>query len=72
MVQIPVSAWHTCVVHEPDTVIIEVKPGPYRPNEFADWAPEEGNERAAQFVAWATGAEIGQTWAPEGPRASVV
>ncbi|HEX5846586.1 MAG TPA: WbuC family cupin fold metalloprotein [Rhodoplanes sp.] len=72
MVQIPVSAWHTCVVHEPDTVIIEVKPGPYRPNEFADWAPEEGNERAAPFVHWATRAEIGQTWAPEGLRASVV
>jgi cupin fold WbuC family metalloprotein len=71
MVQIPVSAWHTCVVHEPDTVIIEVKPGPYRPNEFAEWAPEEGDERAARFVAWATDAEIGQTWAPEGPRAAV-
>jgi hypothetical protein len=65
MVQIPASAWHTCVVHEPDTVIIEVKPGPYRPNEFADWAPEEGHERAAQFVQWATCADIGQKWALE-------
>lgn len=62
VIEIPMAEWHTCVVHAPDTVIMEIKPGPYRPNEFADWAPEEGSDRAAEFVEWATHADIGQTW----------
>src|SRR5246127_1899003 len=36
VVQIPIGAWHGFVVREPDTAVMEVKPGPYRPNEFAD------------------------------------
>src|SRR3974390_1828328 len=31
VVQIPVGAWHGFVVREPDTAMLEVKPGPYRP-----------------------------------------
>jgi cupin fold WbuC family metalloprotein len=50
--QIPVGAWHGFVVLEPDTVVMEVKPGPYRPNEFADWAPPEGAAKAVQFLDW--------------------
>jgi cupin fold WbuC family metalloprotein len=64
IVQIGMSEWHGCVVHEPDTVVMEVKPGPYRPNEFADWAPEEGHESAAHFVQWVSGAKVGKTWTP--------
>jgi cupin fold WbuC family metalloprotein len=65
IVQIPVAEWHTCVVHAPDTVIMEVKPGPYRPNEFADWAPEEGSEQAERFVQWAAHADLGDKWSSE-------
>jgi cupin fold WbuC family metalloprotein len=43
LIEIPQSTWHTCVVRHTDTVILEVKPGPYRPNEFASWAPEESS-----------------------------
>jgi cupin fold WbuC family metalloprotein len=62
IVQIPISQWHTCIVREPDTVIIEIKPGPYQPNEFADWAPEEGHEQAAEYLRWVTSAKTGQRW----------
>lgn len=62
IVQIPISEWHGCVVHEPDTVVIEIKPGPYRVNEFADWAPKEGSEQAVEFVRWVSQASLGQKW----------
>jgi len=64
VVQIPIGRWHGCVVRAPDTLIMEVKPGPYRPNEFADWAPEEGHRQAAALVHWMEDAKIGQTWQP--------
>lgn len=64
LVQIAVSAWHACVVLEPETVVLEVKPGPYRPNEFADWAPEEGHEQAASLVRWMADARSGRKWQP--------
>jgi cupin fold WbuC family metalloprotein len=31
-------------------VVMEVKPGPYRPNEFADWAPPEGDPGVLGFM----------------------
>lgn len=64
VVQIPVSAWHSCIVLEP-AILIEIKPGPYRPNEFADWAPEEGRRQAPEFLRWATSAKLRQRWKPE-------
>jgi hypothetical protein len=45
IIQIAVATRHTCFVRTPDTVVIEIKPGPYRPNEFCDWAPDEGARR---------------------------
>jgi cupin fold WbuC family metalloprotein len=50
VVEIPVGAWHGFVVREADTAVLEVKPGPYRPNEFADWAPPEGDLRVPEFM----------------------
>lgn len=44
---------HTFIVLEPDTVIFEVKPGPYvkaNDKDFAAWSPEEGTESASLFV----------------------
>lgn len=64
VIEIPMAEWHTCVVRAPDTVIMEIKPGPYQPNEFADWAPEEASDRAAEFVEWAAHADVGQAWPP--------
>lgn len=62
VVQIPVGAWHTCVVREPDTVVVEIKPGPFRPNEFCQWAPEEGEADVGKFLDWIASAELGQKW----------
>lgn len=46
----------------PNTVLFEVKPGPYRPtgeNDFAAWAPKEDAPGAAAFVEWMAHAAVG-------------
>jgi cupin fold WbuC family metalloprotein len=50
IVQIPIGVWHGFVVLERDTVVMEIKPGPYRPNEFAEWAPAEGSPDVPAFL----------------------
>ena len=62
VVQIPIGVWHGFVVLEPNTAVLEIKPGPYLPNEFAEWAPEEGDETASGFVEWTTNAAPGERW----------
>ncbi len=45
--------FHTLFALEPDTVVFEVKPGPYDPasdKDFAPWAPEEGSPEAAAYL----------------------
>jgi cupin fold WbuC family metalloprotein len=45
--------FHTLVVLEPDTVIYEVKLGPYAPlsgTEVATWAPAEGTSEAVDYL----------------------
>jgi len=55
-VDIPVGTWHTSFALTPDTVIFEVKAGPYRPlseAERAPWAPmENAPGAAAQLAGW--------------------
>jgi cupin fold WbuC family metalloprotein len=51
VVQISIGTWHGLYVREKGTVLLEVKPGPYRPNEFADWAPPEGDPSVPQYLA---------------------
>ena len=44
--------WHGMVCLEPNTVILEIKRGPYSPDTdkyFADWAPAEGDEGCDAF-----------------------
>jgi cupin fold WbuC family metalloprotein len=62
VVQIPRGIWHGGVALESQTLVMEVKPGPYRPNEFAGWAAEEGDAASGAFVVWAKGAELGAKW----------
>ncbi len=48
------GVWHTIFALVPDTVVFEVKPGPYDPTvdkEFAPWSPPEGSPEAASFLA---------------------
>jgi len=48
------GVWHTIFALAPDTVVFEVKAGPYDPTvdkEFAPWSPPEGSPEAATFLA---------------------
>ncbi len=47
------SVWHTIFALDPDTVIFEVKPGPYDPSideGFAPWAPPEDSPTAGKYL----------------------
>lgn len=46
--------FHSFIAIEEDTVLFEVKPGPYDKNldkDFATWSPEEGTEEAQQYLS---------------------
>lgn len=61
--QLAPGQWHSVAALAPNTVALEVKPGPYRPTtdkDFAAWAPAEGQDGAAAMVAWLEQAEVGQ------------
>lgn len=60
--QFPPRAWHALAALEPDTVLMEVKPGPYvaeTDKEFAAWAPREGEPGADRMARWMAGASAG-------------
>jgi cupin fold WbuC family metalloprotein len=62
VIQIPPGQVHSAVALADDSVVVEVKPGPYRANEFMDWAPEEGAADAPALLDWMTTAAIGTAW----------
>jgi cupin fold WbuC family metalloprotein len=48
------GVYHTFLALEPDTVVYEVKSGPYSPSTdktFPPWAPREGSAEAAAYLA---------------------
>ena len=52
-VNISPSIWHTVIALTPDSVLFEVKSGPFDPSrakEFAQWAPAEGSPLAAAYL----------------------
>jgi cupin fold WbuC family metalloprotein len=53
-IDLRVGVWHTIFALEKDTVIFEVKSGPYTKSsdkEFAEWAPEENAVEAPAYLA---------------------
>lgn len=53
IIDIEPGVWHSFIVMEMDTVIFEVKKGPYNPRTdkiFAEWSPEEYTEESAIWV----------------------
>ncbi|MGM0587038.1 MAG: WbuC family cupin fold metalloprotein [Bacteroidota bacterium] len=53
LVDIVDGVWHSFVVRKPDTVLFEVKMGPYDAmldKTFAKWAPKEGDEEVPDFL----------------------
>ena len=54
-VEIPADAWHGFATISTRTAILEVKKGPYArppPEDFAAWAPEEGEAASEKFERW--------------------
>lgn len=49
------GTFHTFLALEEDTVLFEVKPGPYKQSsdkDFAPWAPAEGTPEAADYLEY--------------------
>ena len=54
MVDIEQGVWHTIVALAADTVVLEIKRGPYDASsdkKFASWAPSEGSPQALSWLA---------------------
>jgi cupin fold WbuC family metalloprotein len=52
-VDICADVYHTFFALDKDTVLFEVKPGPYNPDTdktFAPWAPVEGSEESKEYL----------------------
>lgn len=52
-VDVEPGVWHGLIVLEPDSVIFEVKNGPYTKasdKDFAPWSPEEGTPEAQAYL----------------------
>mgnify|MGYP001827748748 CR=1 FL=1 len=52
LIDIEPQVWHGVLALEPDTVILELKRGPYDDTDktFAKWAPAEGEEGARAYL----------------------
>lgn len=53
-VNVTSGIWHTVIALEQDSVLFEVKCGPFNPlkaKEFASWAPAEGSNEALFYLA---------------------
>jgi hypothetical protein len=51
--EIEARVYHTIICLEPDSVIYEVKDGPYDvadDKRFATWAPKEGDQKCTEFL----------------------
>lgn len=56
------NTWHTVYPLSDEAIIIEVKEGPYTPSvedDFAVWAPKEGEQSAGIFLEWVKSAKVG-------------
>jgi len=52
-VEVPANTWYTVIALEPSCVLLEVKAGPFNPNQSKDlapWASDEGGPNAKQYL----------------------
>lgn len=52
-VELSPDTWHNFVSLTENTVVMEVKPGPYQrpaPEDFATWSPAEGEAKCSEFL----------------------
>ena len=54
LVDIEARVWHSVLALAEDTVILEIKRGPFNEEDkvFAEWSPEEFSEEAPAYHAW--------------------
>lgn len=67
VVEIPPDTWHSFVSLAPQTVMFEVKAGPYAPTaveDFCAWAPLEGTAAAPMCEHWFRTAQCGDILTP--------
>ena len=53
LIDLEPGLWHGMIVKEPDTVIFEVKQGPYLPiddKDFASWVPAENSPEVSEYL----------------------
>lgn len=51
--ELPAEAWHTVISLVDNSILFEVKNGPFEPTlakEFAPWAPDESDKNALQYL----------------------
>ncbi|PRD66028.1 WbuC family cupin fold metalloprotein [Malikia granosa] len=51
--EIPANTWHTVIALRSNCILLEIKSGPFDPNnpkELAPWAPEEGSTFAVNYL----------------------
>ncbi|MBT5925642.1 MAG: WbuC family cupin fold metalloprotein [Verrucomicrobia bacterium] len=52
-IEIPPNTWHTIFPADKESVVMEIKEGPYtpsKPEHFAPWSPEEGSPDADAYL----------------------
>lgn len=54
LIDIEARVWHAVIPLADDTLILEIKRGPYCDEDkvFADWAPSESSEEAPAYLKW--------------------
>ncbi len=57
LVDIEARVWHSVLALAEDTMILEIKRGPFNEEDkvFADWSPEEFSDGAPAYLQWLTG-----------------
>ena len=63
--EIPANTWHTIICKKDNSAIYELKPGPFDPQEaaeFCSWGPMEGDENVEQFQQWLRMASLGSVF----------
>jgi len=67
-VELEPNTWHTVIPLTENSIILEVKEGPYTPTQetdFAPWAPREGDEHVVQFLNWLETSAINDKFEPQ-------
>lgn len=59
VVEIAQNVLHTIIITAPRALLLEVKPGPFRPAEFPPWAPAENSQEAHHLLKHLKGSQIG-------------